>query len=102
VDLGPLFAFWARPEERAAHMDDRATGVLTEEVAPSATLIAGGSSYELLVLSCMVDGESKIAGIAAIAAGDGDYDAMKQAQLLQALASHLLERGDTVGYSLMS
>ena len=102
LNLEPLYAFLARSEERAADMDDMSTGELTEEVAPSATLAVGGVTYELLVLSCMVDAESKVAGIAAIEQGDGEYDALKQAQLLQALASHLLERGDTMGYSLMS
>jgi hypothetical protein len=102
LDLGPLYAYLARIEEREADMDDMSTGELTEEVAPSATLSLGAVTYELLVLSCMVDGQPKVVGIAAIEAGHGEYDAMKQAQLLQALASHLLERGDTVGYSLMS
>ena len=58
-------------------------------------LEVGTLRYDLLLLSCVVDDEHRIAGVAAIAANDNAFDAVKQAQLLGTLAQHLLETGSS-------
>jgi hypothetical protein len=96
LDEAPLRDFLERSQERAADMDEMATGELSEEAAPALTLSADGVTYELLMLSCMVDGYSRVAGIAAVPAAEGSHDPLRQTQLLQALASHLLEPANAV------
>jgi len=51
--------------------------------------------YDLLLLSCVVDGTGKIAGVAAIACGEQRVRHAKQGQLLSALANHLLRTGES-------
>jgi hypothetical protein len=88
--------------EREEKIDEMATGDLPEAGALDNSIQVGKTRYALLVLSCIVDDERKIAGVAAIAAGDTLIDGLRQAQLLDVLASHLLEVGDSTAFGASS
>ena len=94
-DASAVEAFLLRAQDREDALDDMATGELPATEAPVTMLEVGTLRYDLLLLSCVVDDEHRIAGVAAIAANDNAFDAVKQAQLLGTLAQHLLETGSS-------
>jgi ABC-type transporter Mla MlaB component len=98
--LDALQAFLAQTRDHAEEIDDMVTGELLEEATPSAIVEAEGVSYVLLPLICLVDDESTVAGVAAIALSDAPVDALRQGQLLNALATHLLETGEYTGVTI--
>ncbi len=92
--LSEVRAFTARRQAEADAMDDMATGELLETSTPRTTIELGVEPFELLLLSCVIDGQRNIAGVAAIAANDNEADPAHQNELLHALAAQLLEAGD--------
>jgi hypothetical protein len=96
-DLATLNALVAGALQRAAALDEMATDELAPESAPHLTIEADGVSYKLLLLSCTVGASERVAGLAAIAARDAPFDLLQQGQLLHALATHLLQLGDSTG-----
>jgi hypothetical protein len=60
----------------------------------TASASVGGVDYELHLLTCVVDGEGRIAGAIALAPGEHSVFNPVQGQLLSALAAHLLEIGE--------
>jgi len=73
---------------RTEAISDMVTGELTE--APAATIFqCHGIRYELLLLSCLVDGKNTPVAVAAMPVSDAVPDSLKQAQLMQVLAGHL-------------
>ncbi|HKU38619.1 MAG TPA: protein kinase [Polyangiales bacterium] len=91
LPLAQVQEFATRVQERAEDMDDMATGELLESPAPETLIAVGDVGYELLLLSCSVDDETRVAGVAAVANSGIAVDLVKQAQLLQVIATHLLE-----------
>jgi hypothetical protein len=91
--VSEVLQFLTRTQDRAEDMDELVTGQLLEQSAPSALVQAEGTRYELLLLSRISESAEKIAGVAAIALSDTPVDALRQAQLLSVLATHLLEVG---------
>jgi hypothetical protein len=100
--LAEVREFLTRAQERVQDMDDMATGDLLADPAPGASLRVDGVEYELLLLSCVIDGVGRDAGVAAVAVSETPGDALRQAELLNALATHLLEASDGVGTSIDS
>jgi hypothetical protein len=86
-------SFLVRAQDREDALDEMATGELPATQAPATTLEVGQTCYDLFLLSCVKDDELYIAGVAAIAANDNAFDAVKQSQLLSTLAQHLLATG---------
>ncbi|HKP64830.1 MAG TPA: serine/threonine-protein kinase [Polyangiales bacterium] len=85
-------------QSHAETMTEIATGTLLAEVeAGQATVSAGGTDYELLLLTCIVDGEGVVAGVAAVVKGERRVHYIKQTQLLNTLAAHLIQAGDAIG-----
>jgi ABC-type transporter Mla MlaB component len=91
--VSAVLEFLTLTQDRAADMDEMVTGELPTESAPSAWVHAEGIRYELLLLSRVTEYEQKIAGVAALALGDTPVDVLRQGQLLNVLATHLLEVG---------
>jgi hypothetical protein len=91
--VSAVLEFLTLTQDRAADMDEMVTGELPTESAPSAWVQAEGIRYELLVLSRVTEYEQKIAGVAALALSDTPVDVLRQGQLLNVLATHLLEVG---------
>jgi len=74
--------------ERTEAISDMATGELEDDSA-STIVECSDVRYELLLLSCLVEGKNTPVAVAAVAVGDQVPDALKQAQLMQVLAAHL-------------
>jgi serine/threonine protein kinase len=89
--------YLSEKRQRSEDMDDMVTGELPQDDAPSALIQAAGVSYELLPLSCIVDSSNMLVGIAAIEVSAARIRNEKQAQLLNALATNLLQAGDSPG-----
>jgi hypothetical protein len=90
--------YLAQEQSRAETMTEIATGTLLAEIeAPQSTVSAGGSEYELLLLTCVLEGSGIVAGVAAVAKGERRVHYIKQTQLLNTLAAHLIQSGDAVG-----
>ncbi|HKU43311.1 MAG TPA: protein kinase [Polyangiales bacterium] len=90
--------FLYQEQSRAETMTEIVTGTLLGEAeAAHSSARIGSTDYELLLLSCVVDGEGVVAGVAAVAKGERRVHYIKQSQLLNTLASHLLSAGDTRG-----
>jgi hypothetical protein len=98
--LEALREFLAQTRDHADEIDEMVTGELLEEATPSAIVQADGVSYALLPLVCLVEDESTVAGVAAIALSDAPVDVLRQGQLLNALATHLLETGEYTGVTI--
>ncbi|HET8935792.1 MAG TPA: serine/threonine-protein kinase [Polyangiales bacterium] len=86
--------------ERAHQIDDMSTGELLDEAPPVVTVAIAGGDYELLPLRCVVDAASLLAGVAIVAANTNMQRTQRQNELLQALASTLLQTGDSSGMRL--
>jgi Protein kinase domain/AAA ATPase domain len=90
--------YLAQEQSRADTMTEIATGTLLGEAeAAQSTVSAGGADYELLLLTCIVEGEGVVAGVAAIVKGERRVHYIKQTQLLNTLAAHLIQSGDVIG-----
>ncbi|HTU60585.1 MAG TPA: hypothetical protein VMF89_19170, partial [Polyangiales bacterium] len=79
-------------EAQSAHsvgISEMITGELDEDTE-STTVENQGVIYELLLLSCVTEAASTPVAVAAVSVSDAPVDRVKEAQLLQALASHLL------------
>jgi len=81
-------SFLEAGSERTHAISDMATGELSEE-AEVTIVQCQDLSYELLLLSCLVDGKNTPVAVAAVPVSDVVPDSLKQAQLLQVLAGHL-------------
>jgi hypothetical protein len=73
---------------------------LGEVEAAQSTIRAGGSDYELLLLTCIVDGAGVVAGVAALVKGERLVHYVRETQLLNTLAAHLIQSGDAIGTRL--
>jgi hypothetical protein len=89
--LDQLRSFLTEVRKREADMDDMETGWLSSDPRPDTKLEVDGVQLELLVLSCVVDGDSQIVGLATIAANDNTEPASPDSELLSTLAKHLLQ-----------
>jgi hypothetical protein len=80
---------------RSETMTVVATNTLAGEL-PSAGSLAqvGGTSYDLLLLSCVVESLGTVVGVIAAAADEARTRSTHQAQLLAAVALHLLSAND--------
>jgi hypothetical protein len=86
----------------ADEMDDMVTGDLPDDDALTSLVQASGGSYELLPLGCAIDATSTLAGVAVVRVDEAHARNQKQAQLLNALATSLLQTGDSQGMRLTS
>jgi hypothetical protein len=86
-----------REQQREGAMDEMVTGELEDDVALAPTVQVAGASYELLPLKSLVDSISTLAGVAALPAKAARVRTEKQLRLLDALATHLLQTGDSSG-----
>lgn len=94
--VGEVQAFIAQEQERAEALTERATGELEQQVL--VTLVAtSDTTFQLSLLSCVLDTSTKLAGVVAISRDAGSALDPRFAQLLSALAAHLLRAGDTPG-----
>jgi hypothetical protein len=90
----------ADKQQRSDDLDDMITGELVQEEALTSLIRAEGVSYELLPLACVIDAISMLAGVAVVAVNQSRIRNEKQAQLLSALATSLLQSGDCQGLRL--
>jgi hypothetical protein len=98
LQLAELVRQYAVQEQhREGAMDEMVTGELEGEVPLAPTIVVGGVSYELLPLNSVVDSVSTLAGVAVLPAKDARVRTEKQLRLLEALATHLLQSGDSSG-----
>ena len=95
--LAELQVFATRAQERAAAVEEMVTGDLLEQPAPRVMIEAQGVEYELLPLACLIGNETTVVSVVAVAVGEASVDAVRQGELLNTLAMHLLESGDTTG-----
>jgi hypothetical protein len=90
--------YLTQEQSRADTMTEIATGtILGEMEAGQSTVSAGGIAYELLLLTCILEGSGVVAGVAAVVKGERRVHYIKQTQLLNTLASHLIQAGDVIG-----
>jgi hypothetical protein len=84
-------------QAQAGELDDMATDALSaeDEVMPFERL--AGGRYQLLPLGCVVGTNSTLAGVAVIEIGDSGAGHEGHTQLLNALASTLVQAGDAHG-----
>ncbi|HET8936542.1 MAG TPA: serine/threonine-protein kinase [Polyangiales bacterium] len=75
--------------KHAEAISDMITGEPGEDLE-AVTVESQGVSYELLLLSCVTEGANTPVAVAAVSVTDAATDRAKEAQLLQALATHLL------------
>jgi hypothetical protein len=95
--LEEVASFLAREEARTEALAEMETGEIADD-APALTLIeSAGTRYQLVQLSCLSDAVTKVAGVVAVAGQSGNAHDPRFAQLLSALAAHLLRAGDTAG-----
>ncbi|HKP61056.1 MAG TPA: protein kinase [Polyangiales bacterium] len=87
-------------QQRAIDMDDMVTGDLPQDDALTSLIQASGTSYELLPLGCVTDATSTLAGIAVVEVNNARIRNERQAQLLNAIATSLLQSGDSQGLRL--
>jgi hypothetical protein len=98
LQLAELVRQYAVQEQhREGAMDEMVTGELESELTLAPTVQVGAVRYELLPLNSVVDGVSTLAGVAALPAKDARVRSEKQLRLLDALATHLLQSGDSSG-----
>jgi hypothetical protein len=86
----------------ADEMDDMVTGDLPDDDTLTSLVQVAGGSYELLPLGCAIDATSMLAGVAVVRVDQTYTRNQKQAQLLNALATSLLQTGDSEGMRLTS
>ena len=88
--------------QRAKDMHDMLTGALDEDEAGTLVLSvqSAAANYELLPLGCMESGRNLLVGIAVIEGSDTRTRNERQQQLLNAIATSLLQHGDTQGVGL--
>jgi len=90
----------AEKQQRSDDLDEMITGELAPDEALTSFIRNEGVSYELLPLACVTDAISILAGVAVVEASEARVRNEKQAQLLSALASSLLQAGDCEGLRL--
>jgi hypothetical protein len=83
-------------QEQCNELDSMVTGDLMSEDEPSPD-VSAGQGYELLLLSCVVGTSSTLAGVAVVEVDENRPRNERQSQLLTALASSLLQAGDSQG-----
>jgi hypothetical protein len=91
--LGLVDDYLRQERSRSETMTVFATGALSDDDAAQPSVHVAGLEYDLLLLSCVVEGAGTIAAVAAIACGKQRVRHAKQAQLLSALANHLVRSG---------
>jgi tetratricopeptide (TPR) repeat protein len=84
-------------QQRSEELDEMITGDLRHVDALTSLIQAAGTSYELLPLGCVVDSVSTIVGVAVVEVTQTRVRNEKQVQLLNALATSLLDTGDSPG-----
>jgi hypothetical protein len=84
-------------QQRSEELDEMITGDLRHADALTSLIQAAGTSYELLPLGCVVDSVSTIVGVAVVEVTQTRVRNEKQVQLLNALATSLLDTGDSPG-----
>jgi hypothetical protein len=87
-------------QHQSDELDDMITGDLPDDEVLTSLVQAAGSSYELLPLGCAIDATSVLAGVAVVRVDEAHIRNQKQAQLLNALATSLLQTGDSHGMRL--
>ena len=90
----------ANKQQRSDELDDMVTGELVEDDALTSLVRADTASYELLPMTSVTAAVSTLAGVAVIQVTHTRVRNEKQAQLLSALATSLLETGDCEGLRL--
>jgi hypothetical protein len=89
--------FILKKQGQYSDLDDMVTGELTSDDEQAPTERLAGSSYELLLLGCVMGTTSTLAGVAAVEVGDNRPRNERQSQLLTALARSLMQAGDSHG-----
>jgi hypothetical protein len=90
-NLAPLVhEYLVQEQNRSETMTMMATGNLLDEVPDASSTCIGDTTYQFLLLSCVVDAVGKVAGVAAVVADETRVRNVKQGQLLSALATHLV------------
>ena len=92
-DSSVLLRFLEQARAHSQAMDDMATGELVDDAFANTVLAGIDCSYELLLLSTVIDDTWKVAAVAAVAHSDASLLPVQQSQLLSALAEHLLADG---------
>jgi hypothetical protein len=84
-------------QQRSDQMDEMVTGDLADEDALTSLIQASGVSYELLPLGCVVDSIRTLVGVTVVEVAGTRFRNEKQGQLLNAVATNLLQTGDSAG-----
>jgi hypothetical protein len=87
-------------QKRSEALDDMLTGDLPEDGLLTAAVKAGDGSYELLPLGCVVNSISTLVGVVVIAVTHSSEHNARLAQLLNTIATNLLQAGDSPGLRL--
>jgi hypothetical protein len=90
--------FFTSELERSETLTVIATrGELDDALDPVSLVEISGVAYDLLLLTCVVENAGRFAGVMAVAAGEQRVRNASEAQLLAAIAAHLIQAGDTTG-----
>jgi hypothetical protein len=71
-----------------------ASADLPDDVPDDSSVRIGEIDYRLLLLSCVIGEVGQLAGVAAVSGGEPAVSNVKQAQLLTAIAAHLVATSD--------
>jgi hypothetical protein len=92
---------WVRQElTRATQLDQLETGELAEDGASVSLVQVADRSYELQALRCLVAGAPTLVGVAALGTRNAETSSARHIELLQLLAEHLVQAGDSRGFAL--
>jgi hypothetical protein len=83
-------AYVTQEQNCSETMTAMATGNVLDDVPDASSTRIGDTDYQLLLLSCVVDGIGQVTGVAAVAKGPTSTRNVKQGQLLSALARQLV------------
>jgi hypothetical protein len=86
--------------ERAGLVDEMSTGEMNDDAPQTTTVQIAGNDYELLPLRCVIDAAGMLAGVAVVATNTNLQRTHRQIDLLHALASTLIQTGDSSGMRL--
>jgi hypothetical protein len=90
--------FFTSELERSETLTVIATrGALDADLDMGSLVEISGVTYDLLLVSCVVENAGRFAGVMAVAAGEQRVRNASESQLLAAIAAHLIQAGDTTG-----
>jgi hypothetical protein len=96
--VGEVRAYVERLETQSKSLDDMDTDAEVSERTSATDFVAGGT-YVLLPLACAQNGVQRIVGAAAVMNTELAVDRMRENQLLNLIAAHLLESTSVIATS---